>query len=542
MTSLEIARQQVADAHRVFSADPARAGVLAEEAIPRAIQGHSQEVLIDALRVRGMAHGARGAIEAAHQDFSEGLQRSRMLGDRRREGQCLHGLAMTYRHQGDYARAIPAMIETVAIRREVGESAALALSLSTLSAFYGERGDYAAALPCLEESRTLSQSVGDLHGEMLALCNQGMLHLACDELPLAVRAFRACIERSDRRDDADLLAGVFTNLANTLCRLGDLEKALDAARDALKHAHRVGSAFRLTDAWMTIGTVHARSGKRQAAETAFCRALTAARGEGAAPLLAPLLHAIGGFQAEIGDTAGARARLEEGLEVAVASQQKAEICALHAALSTVCEADGDLAAALHHARAHHTAHRALQTESARHQLLAQSARLEVAQVQAQVRTLKRQTLEDPLTGLFNRRYLDAHLAGTARPLVVALVDLDGFKAINDRLGHRIGDQVLRTVAEILRRHCRPEDTVVRYGGEEFLLVLELPIAPARVICRRVRAAIAAYAWHRIADGLTVTVSIGVASGTSSGLPTLLVDADQRMYRAKRAGKNRVVSR
>jgi diguanylate cyclase (GGDEF)-like protein len=162
--------------------------------------------------------------------------------------------------------------------------------------------------------------------------------------------------------------------------------------------------------------------------------------------------------------------------------------------------------------------------------------------------LREQAERDWLTGLHNRRYLARELERLTQerlavPLSLAVLDLDHFKSINDRFGHDIGDQVLVRVAGLLCGVLRESDVVVRSGGEEFLVLMPLTEArAAAACCERLRSAIRDEPWERIADGLTVTTSAGVASMHDPGdLEALVKLADQRLYDAKHAGRDRLVS-
>jgi diguanylate cyclase (GGDEF)-like protein len=164
------------------------------------------------------------------------------------------------------------------------------------------------------------------------------------------------------------------------------------------------------------------------------------------------------------------------------------------------------------------------------------------------RTFERASQEDPLTGIANRRCFDqrlaAELAGaraSGRPLTLAVADLDHFKIVNDRLGHAIGDDVLRHTAEILRRPCRPIDLVARIGGEEFALVLPgMTSEVARSYCDMVRRAFESHDWVSVHPNLRVTMSIGIAEWDGSGTSaSFLQAADAQLYIAKNAGRNRV---
>jgi diguanylate cyclase (GGDEF)-like protein len=155
-----------------------------------------------------------------------------------------------------------------------------------------------------------------------------------------------------------------------------------------------------------------------------------------------------------------------------------------------------------------------------------------------------QALQDPLTGLPNRRALDLRLheistSANGQPCAIALIDLDRFKAVNDARSHAAGDAVLRAVASSLRSALRAQDLVVRYGGDEFVVVLPattLPVAQA-VLTRATRAV----AELPVDTGAGVTMSVGVVRMPLAGSPdAALADADAAMYRAKRAGGNRVL--
>jgi two-component system cell cycle response regulator len=161
-------------------------------------------------------------------------------------------------------------------------------------------------------------------------------------------------------------------------------------------------------------------------------------------------------------------------------------------------------------------------------------------------------ITDVLTGLFNRRYMESHLAtlveqaaSRGKPLTVMVVDIDYFKAINDSHGHDAGDDVLRDFALRIKRSIRGIDLACRYGGEEFVLVMpETDMAVAAMVAERLRRRIAAepFAIQQGARVVPVTISIGIAAlrGKDDSAASVLKRADQALYRAKRDGRNRVV--
>jgi diguanylate cyclase (GGDEF)-like protein len=164
----------------------------------------------------------------------------------------------------------------------------------------------------------------------------------------------------------------------------------------------------------------------------------------------------------------------------------------------------------------------------------------------EMKALQHLASTDPLTGLANRRGGERHIANEIsrakrerRPLSCVLIDLDRFKQVNDTFGHQAGDQLLRDVSNLLRRTVRAYDILVRWGGEEFLLVLPgVDRDVARMLAERVRIAVEALDTHGLGP---VTMSAGVAGFDSDyDFAATLKAADRRLYQAKASGRNCVV--
>ncbi len=176
----------------------------------------------------------------------------------------------------------------------------------------------------------------------------------------------------------------------------------------------------------------------------------------------------------------------------------------------------------------------------------------VAEIESLNRQLREQTIRDPLTGLYNRRYFDeavtrdaARAARSGEPLALAALDLDEFKKINDLHGHAAGDLVLRALARVLLEGLRVSDLVCRTGGEEFVAVLPgMPIEQALARAEEWRGRFAARTVETAGGvALRCTVSVGVAChrpGTET-VHEALRRADAALYEAKRRGRNRVIS-
>jgi len=178
----------------------------------------------------------------------------------------------------------------------------------------------------------------------------------------------------------------------------------------------------------------------------------------------------------------------------------------------------------------------------------------VDQLRSSFQTSLEMAVTDPLTGLYNRRYLASHLSAmfdrafwTGRPLSVMILDIDFFKQVNDTYGHDIGDKVLQDFAERISSTVRGIDLACRYGGEEFLIAMpDTDIAFASVVAERLRHEVATqkFVLNGGRDELAVTVSVGLAS-TETGpeddsAQKLVKRTDEALYEAKSAGRNRVI--
>ena len=180
---------------------------------------------------------------------------------------------------------------------------------------------------------------------------------------------------------------------------------------------------------------------------------------------------------------------------------------------------------------------------------AQATEAEIVKLHMELDRVSAQARHDPLTGALNRKGLDEALNREVSamrrkdtPLCVALLDIDNFKKINDTLGHTTGDQALAHLAQVARESMRPQDTLARYGGEEFVILLpDTPLESGIEAMRRLQRELTKKYFLAGAEKLLITFSAGVAQlGPDEDNATAIKRADQAMYTAKRAGKNRVL--
>ena len=172
-------------------------------------------------------------------------------------------------------------------------------------------------------------------------------------------------------------------------------------------------------------------------------------------------------------------------------------------------------------------------------------RLHIRRLRSDHDRVQRASLEDPLTGVANRRRLDRERAALERStgvgwVAVLFVDLDDFKSVNDHLGHEVGDEVLRHVADLLRRSVRSQDVLGRFGGDEYVIVAHTcDPEQAQAIGERIVSTVRTHHWEDLHPGLSVSLSAGVAV-TDHAYGQLFTAADDALYAAKHAGRDRLV--
>ncbi len=164
--------------------------------------------------------------------------------------------------------------------------------------------------------------------------------------------------------------------------------------------------------------------------------------------------------------------------------------------------------------------------------------------------LARMAITDPLTGVGNRRHFDDALIAELKrnnrshtPLALLMIDIDHFKRVNDSIGHQAGDRILKIVAETLRVSVRSYDTLCRFGGEEFAIIMpDTSAGQASSVAERIRREIAAINARGAHGEFPLTVSIGlrpVRETETIDAAQLIAEADQALYRAKNGGRNRI---
>jgi diguanylate cyclase (GGDEF)-like protein len=515
------------------------------------------------------------------------------LGERRRQAAALVTLADQQRRLGEHEASVAAYEQAIQLLYAFGDDAGISKAMTSQSLPYTELGLYEEALRVLAASREIAQRIGDRDLLYWIYNRTGVLHTAMGEHIEADVFLRDALELADRMSPSDRCC-IQNNIGNNAIGLvpllrenGDATGAEDALEFALEHikeclvmvrslAHPYpyGTAISLDNYGMLLGL----AGDFDAADDAVEQARVIALANGYRSL--ELNAALNAARVRIlrGDLAEALDMLERLLERPELASDFGLLFAAHREASQVHQRLGNFEKALGHYQNFHRSEREantqraairsrlminhfeldnakLEAENARlaaelHRLRSQELEADKKVLELRASTLDRHAHEDALTGLWNRRYIETRLPllhraalDHDRPLCVCIVDVDHFKKINDTYGHSFGDEVLKTLANLLHEYSSEAGFVARLGGEEFLAVFpEMSLEQVRPICESMRVAIASRRWDFVDPDLRITASFGLTDNDNTAdFHDLLARADERLYEAKRGGRNQVAS-
>jgi diguanylate cyclase len=543
--------------------DAPRSARVAEEALGLAeAEGYGAGTAL-ALRTLGNHdYLSRADYDGATARFHRALALLEEAGDERGRGDVLNGIGNVHWRRGEYPEAMRMHLQALELQRAQGDRAGEGHSLNALGNVSYHLGDYAQALDYYQASLKLREEIGDRVGVAYCLNNVGNIHGQMGE---SQRALEYMLQALSIKEGADpRAAGIsMLNVGSAYAELGDDQRALEYTQRAAIRLRETGSRDGEATCLRDIGKIYERRGEVERALECYVASLEITRQLGARVFEAETLVPLGALRVRMGEVE--------------------QVYMAHEALQAVYESRGELELALSHFRAFHSVWRDVFNAETNARIKSVLVRAEVQQAQREAEILRqkneeltaaydrlrqadeekaglvgqlreqaveleRQTREDALTGVSNRRHLDALLAVEweralrfGRALTVAMLDLDHFKLVNDRHSHAVGDEVLRTVARILRDNTRGVDVVARYGGEEFCLILvETRLGEGARLCDRLRRLIESHDWSALRPGLAVTITAGVAGLHEAEAPNeLLAAADVRLYAAKHQGRNRV---
>ena len=421
-------------------------------------------------------------------------------------------LASTYRELGDLAASLEQAVKAVELLDALAPRSVRALYLLRLADSLDECGFPQEARVRYEQAEEFAVRDGNIFRQVACLNNRAYGEYVAGDVERAEATINRLIEVC-RRTDTPMLHNTLDTIARIQIAAGRYEEAISTAQEAIEvyWNQDVRAAMSPAESLLTLVLAQRKFGDLDAAQ----RSLDECRSLGTSGGLASVL-----------------ARVEE---------EQAELFA----------ARGDFEQAFNRLKAFHAAEKALISEKRAAQSNLRQAVLETKEARAEAHRLRGEAHRDPLTGLYNRRFVDETLpgllAGRAPDQVIAaaMVDLDNFKRVNDTYSHAAGDAVLVEVAHLLTLAAAtgedPYDGcfAARLGGEEFLVVLE-GLSREQVVQRLedLRHAVACTDWSPIVGDLPMTLSAGVSwADTEDSQYTLLHRADRLLFAAKDSGRD-----
>lgn len=397
----------------------------------------------------------------------------------------------------------------------------------------------------------------------------GCVYLDRGDYAQALVFHQRSLDQARRLSNPKAEALSLANLSADFIGLRRYDEALEIGSLALNLGSALGVLEIQTGSLTNMGDAHANCRRWDAALGCYKDVLQIARQTGDRDLAAEILCLIGPVLAAQGELGPAREHLAEAYTLALSVGARKIAFSAAKSLSDVCRRQGDYAAALGHYETFRRLEKEVFTEEADDRAKSLVIKMEVehhrheAEALAKINTalqlsnialqeanarLEALATTDPLTSLPNHRALvaalDSVLAHSQRsrePCALLFLDIDHFKGVNDTHGHPVGDAVLREFAACVRACLRGEDTLGRWGGEEFLALLPgTDLAEALRVGERVRAAVAACSQFG-ANALPLTYSVGAAaSPPEAAVRDALVEAaDRALYAAKHLGRNQV---
>jgi diguanylate cyclase (GGDEF)-like protein len=512
------------------------------------------------------------SLEVGH----EVIRTARVLGDNAHLALGLRFVANINLRRSEHLTGLHYLVEALDLFTALENDRQVAACQNELGSAYLALGDCADALEFFEGSLSTCERLNSQKGRQVNLMciaqAQRQLGQLDQALEYAGRSLNLVLQFEDSSEASELhsfIGAVQTLIGRRALETGlsdQANKAFEEARislsDALEHANTQGNAEYQAVALTGLVGVLTDLERFDTASRFGQEALKIAQRLHNPAVRARALVSVGRLRLRSDKPNQALESFKQSLEVFETLGLRDEAAQVHRELATAFKSLEQFAAALNHFERFYELDTQIRSQGAerRAQALTVKVDLERAHFEAELHRvraselsalnerLERQTREDGLTGLSNRRHLEEFMREAfqvaqrdSSALSVVLLDIDHFKAVNDRFSHATGDRVLQAVAALMREHINPNELAGRFGGEEFVLVLHADPRESYERAEKLRLMIQNHDWASIEAGLEVTLSLGWCAQTNlENHERMLSNADAMLYAAKRAGRNRVM--
>lgn len=577
-------REAISRIDRLRRKDARAAQDMAEEAAMIAETTLHPHLQAQCLRLVGACQVQRGEAEAA----LDTLQAARILFDRMDDNEgrlrCDCNLGEAHLSTGQISAAIETFRGALEQARDIGNDEESHRLLTNIGVCHERMGDYPSALEHYFSSLEGKQDSRDERGQAHTLHHIGNVYFSLGEYGQARDYNQRSLSILTALDDQAGLASLHNGMGRCLTQLDQTEEALEQFETALNISSEQDNPLDNAQALLGLSRLSQHAGDRDQAIEQAQAALVQFETIKAKDGQAETLLLLGDLALDEGQLEHAQKHYEKILEICQTFPARVALYRAFKGMARIAEARGDYEAAYRRFRRYHRLRNEVLGQDVDKRIKALTLPLEleqakmetelyrlrnvdlvekneqlresqqenrrlVAQLEEKASELELQTRQDHLTGISNRRHFDAVLQREwerarrfKRSLGLALLDIDDFKAINDTYSHQAGDAVLQGIAKLIRESTRQSDIAARYGGEEFVLLFpETDRDTTATICDKILQSIENQVWRLGNDEVRITVSIGAADNAECrNAEELLERADERLYKAKDAGKNQVV--
>jgi diguanylate cyclase (GGDEF)-like protein len=571
---------------KVMNTDPKRALTLSLEIQERSRSAGYRRGAGNGLRVEGLCYYWHSNYSTALAKSQEALAIFEETGDRRGQANTLNTIGGACLKLGEHSQALIYHLKSLKLWHELDDPQGLAGIYNNIGVDYVVTADYGNALEYYLKSLKIKQDLGDRLGQAGSLMNVGGIYENMERYQEALEHYEKSLQLYQSYDD--IRQGyVLNNIGGVYLKLGESQKALNYFSKCLAITEKAGYQQAQAAALMNIGETYKSLGHYYypMAMDHFYRSLQIAEEIGEKYYQAEILLHLGEIFADQRSAEPALEQINRGLAIAQSIDAKELIKIGHQNLAAVYRQREQYGLALEHYQKFHQAEKAIFNEAVEKKLQSLTIQFEVRQAQTETALYRRQnqelerTLEevrrlnrsleaadrengqlleklqgqtevlesliseDTMTGLLNRRTLlrklDLELARAKRydkPLSVIVVRVERVEAIRERFTYQAGDEVINTVAGMLKENLRLVDIVARYDRELFAMVLpETGDGEAQNVCQRMLQAVNGHGWQAISPELKVAVQFARSSDLSSENGEKMIAAASAQLAAPEAG-------
>ncbi|MCK4421681.1 GGDEF domain-containing protein [candidate division WOR-3 bacterium] len=521
----------------------------------------------------------------------EALELSQELNYKKGEALSLHNFGLGYYYLGDYEKALDYNLKSLEIRKKTDDKDGIAASLYNIGRVYVDLSNYDKALEYYLRSLKIREIIGDKKDIAASLNDIGIIYDNLGRYKKALEYYLQSLEIRELIEDKNGIAASLNNTGIAYDNLDDSNKALKYYLKALKIYEEIGNNKGIAASLNNIGLVYENSGNYKKSLEYQLRSLKIEKEIGNKYGIAISLNNIGSLYLKLKNYDEAFSYLEQGLNLAKEIRAKVSIQDSYRHLSELYSTKGNYKKALEYYELYSEAKDSIFTKEGSKKIAEMQTKYETEKKEKEIGLLKKDkvieqsrkrmfvfslivTLSiiafliylyrlkikinkrldllsriDPLTKLSNRRDIlekiemeRIRFERYKRPFVLVLCDIDKFKNFNDKYGHNAGDSILASIARLMHETIRMQDSISRWGGEEFLFLLpETHLEGGRILAEKIRNKIADNVYHQEKHKLSVYMTFGVSEYDEvMSIDDCIKQADNALYEGKKNGGNQVV--